>query len=120
MTAALNSAIYWAPRALGVVYVCFLSLFALDVFEAGQPLGAILVGLAMHLVPSALVLLVVIVAWKHELLGAMMLAGAGLYYAVEARDHPTWILVVAGPVFLLAALFVVSWWTAHGRRGLAR
>ena len=31
--------LYWAPRILSILFICFLSLFSLDVFEPGKGIG---------------------------------------------------------------------------------
>lgn len=53
-------------------------------------------------------LIVVLIGWRHECAGAALLCAAGIGYAIVARSHPSWILVIAGPAFALAALCVAS------------
>ena len=36
------------PRVLAIIYILFLALFALDVFEANKPINEIFVGLLIH------------------------------------------------------------------------
>jgi hypothetical protein len=94
MTLSLARVLYWAPRILGLLFVGFLGLFVLED--------------AWHFIPAAVMLLAVLVAWKYELTGALLFAAAGTWYSIVARAHPSWILVVAGPLFLLAALFAAG------------
>jgi hypothetical protein len=100
MTISLARLLYWAPRILGLLFVGFLALFILEDL--------------WHVIPAAIMLLVVLIAWKHEIAGAVLFAAAGLWYAVEVRAHPSWVLTIAGPLFLIAALFVVSHRRARG------
>lgn len=42
-------------------------------------------------------------------IGAVLFGGLGLFYAAIALGHPSWILVISGPLLLLALLFFISW-----------
>ena len=110
MPTPLKHTLLWTPRLLGLCYVAFLSAFSFDVFSEGLGLAGTVAALSMHLIPSAVMLLVVIIAWKHELAGVVLLVGAAGIYAFVTRQHPSWILVIAGPLVLLAILFALSWW----------
>lgn len=108
--------LYWAPRALSIAFIAFLSLFSLDVFESGQGLWSNLGKLLMHLIPSFVLVAALVLAWRWEWLGAALYAVAGVLYTtwawqrpVHPRDKLTWILMIAGPVFLIAALFLANW-----------
>ena len=109
MTALAARTLYWAPRALGILFACFISIFALDVFEETRGFGQTLLALAMHLIPTALVVLVLVLAWRWEWIGAVAFFALGVLYAVWARAHPQWILVIGGPMFLVGALFLAAW-----------
>jgi len=43
---------YWLPRILAMLFIGFLSLFALDVFIPGQPLFSMIGAFLIHLIPS--------------------------------------------------------------------
>jgi phosphoglycerol transferase MdoB-like AlkP superfamily enzyme len=71
----------------------------------------------MHLIPSAFVVATLVVAWRREWIGTILFAAAGLAYVGWTMQHPNlspaiklnWILIVAGPVFVIAALFLMNW-----------
>jgi len=100
---------FWAPRLLTVAYAIFLSLFALDVFNEKLSVGKMLLALLIHLTPVAIIMLVLAFAWRWEWVGTVFFAGLGIFYWVRAVRHPNWILLISGPLSLLAALFLVSW-----------
>ena len=57
-----------------------------------------------------IVLAVLVIAWRWEWIGAVGFAGLAMYYAKgNWRHHPDWVVVVAGPLVVLAALFLVNW-----------
>jgi integral membrane sensor domain MASE1 len=90
-------------------------VFALDVFSEGYGFLKTLFALMMHLIPTAIVLGVLALAWRWEWIGAVGFGSAGLLYAKMAWGHPSWILAISGPLFVLAALFLVSWLKRAGR-----
>lgn len=109
----MNRAFYWAPRVLSLLFIAFLSVFALDVFEEYEG-WALAVALFMHLLPSLVLLGVVAIAWKYELVGAIaFLIGALLYiwWTWWARRDDLWIgyTVICGPAIIVAILFFLNW-----------
>jgi len=109
--------LYWTPRALCMAYALFLAVFSLDVFSEGLGFGRTLLALAMHLIPSAIVVAILVIAWRWEWVGTVLLGGAGSYYTIQTMQNVrlpeavklNWIMVIAGPGFVIAALFLVNW-----------
>jgi len=110
MTALTKNLLLWTPRALSIAFAVFLSLFALDVFGEGLGFAKTLLALAMHLIPTAMVVAVLVLAWRWEWIGAVACAALGVAYMVRMPTHPDWWIVISGPLFLLAVLFGVGWW----------
>lgn len=106
--------LFWTPRALALLFALFLSLFALDAGGHGlRPLATLGV-VAVHLVPTAVVLAVLVVAWRWESLGAGIFIGLALGYLLLAgRVHWSAVVIISGSLAALGALFLV---TAHQRR----
>lgn len=99
----------WVARSVGILFVLFISLFALDVFGAGYSWAELAVGLFMHLLPSFALLAVLVLAWVRPLWGAaayLVLAVASLF-AFNTYREPTSFLLISAPVFVLSALFFV-------------
>lgn len=116
MTALGRRALFWTPRLLSILYIAFLSMFALDVFGEEHGFWRILLALAIHLIPSLLLLAVLILAWRWEWIGATLFSAAGLLYVLSLvpRQLPlslklTWILAIAVPAFVVAGLFLANW-----------
>ena len=72
--------IYWLPRALCIVAILFVSMFALDSFQPGLSIWEQLQDFAMHLIPSFILTIFLVIAWKRELIGGILflLIGLGL------------------------------------------
>jgi hypothetical protein len=97
----IDKFIYWTPRTLGIFFVLFLMLFSLDVFEPGLTVWQIAVGLFMHNIPALFLLIILIISWKREIVGGVVFILAGI---VLFRS-----LILAGPAFLIGALFLLNW-----------
>lgn len=109
-------ALLWTPRVLSIAYIVFLSLFALDVFTEQRGVGKIFLALIIHLLPSAVLVAALILAWRWEWVGAAVYGLAGSLYVgmvirlrIPAGTKVNWILTIAGPAFCVAALFLVDW-----------
>ena len=111
MNPSLRMWLLWTPRVLCILYAVFISLFALDAFSPNRRLAENLLALAMHLIPTAVVLIVLAVAWRWAWVGAVVYAGLGILYLVMFRGRFDWAAyaMIAGPLFLTGALFLISW-----------
>lgn len=103
--------LFWTPRVLGIAFALFISLFAMDVFEAHYPLPQLLVALGMHLIPTAFIVLALAVAWRWEWVGALLFLGLGVAYVLGTRSHFQWVAcaAIAGPALLMGLLFLLNW-----------
>lgn len=111
-----SSRVTWAARILGIGLAVFLGLFALDAFEPGTPPVQAALAFVIHLLPSAVVLVVVASAWRREWIGALAFTGLAIAYAVMVRFHADWVLGISGPLLVVGTLFFWSWRTHVTRR----
>ena len=98
--------LFWTPRVFGVLFCLFISLFALDVFGEAEGFGAVLVAFIIHLVPTYIVVIALVIAWKRELVGAIVFACLSIGFMFMSRGSG-W--VIAAPLMLLSVLFFVDW-----------
>jgi hypothetical protein len=101
--------IIWAPRIVGLGLAAFLSLFALDAFSDGRGLLSTIIAFVMGLVPALMVLSAVIAGWSHERFAAVFFMALAVFYAVLAREHFSWVVLISSPLALVAVLFFLSW-----------
>ena len=111
--------IYWAPRILSIIFILFLALFSLDVFEGNYGFWGTIAGLFMHNIPAIILLIVLIISWKHEIVGGMGFILAGiLYIAMILMNIITtgfewyyllWALQISGIAFFIGIMFLVGW-----------
>jgi len=94
-------------------------MFALDAFEPGLTIWQQIGAFAMHLIPSIILLILLLVAWKRELLGGIifLLIGLGLspviYTHNYSMNHSVWIsisiiLLITFPFVVVGVLFILS------------
>lgn len=103
--------VFWTPRILCVFFAVFLSLFALDVFDAGLGFWQTILSLLIHLLPVYMIIIVLLIAWRREWVGAILFTILAVFYLVWAwgRFHWSVYVVICGPLLLLGVLFLVNW-----------
>jgi hypothetical protein len=69
------------------------------------------VALLMHLIPTLAILIALAIAWRWEWVGGILFAALGIFYIISMWGRFPWsvYLVIAGPAFLIAGLFLVNW-----------
>ena len=76
--------IFWAPRVLCILFVIFLSMFALDVFSEGYGFGETILALLIHLVPTFIVIISLVIAWRWEWVGAILFIAVAFFFLVSS------------------------------------
>ena len=111
MNTILKKSLFWTPRVLCILFALFLSMFALDVFGEGKGVWETTLALLIHLVPVYIVGIVLAVAWRWEWVGAVGFIGLAVLYVVWAsgRFPLSVYIVIAGPMVLVALLFLLNW-----------
>ena len=94
----------------GILFILFLSMFALDIFDMQLGFWGTIVGLFMHLIPSILLTIAIIIAWKWEWVGAVSFIGWAIWYVTFWRDFD-WIayVLIAGLPALIGLFFLAGW-----------
>ena len=111
MNTTTKRLVFWTPRIVCLLFAAFISLFALDVFDEHRGFWNTLLALAMHLVPTAILLLILATAWRWEWVGALVFPALGLFYVIHFWGRFRWptFAIIAGPLFFLGGLFLVGW-----------
>lgn len=120
MDKKVSKFIYWTPRILGIFFILFLAMFSLDIFEGNYGFWGTILGLFMHNIPAIILLIVLIISWKRELVGAIVFTLAGLLYitsliilGLQSEQFEwymiSWSLIIAGPAFFVGILFFINW-----------
>ena len=110
MNPTVKKLVYRTPRILMLLFSAFISIFAMDVFDE-RPFGKMILALAMHLIPTALILVALLLAWRWEWVGGVLFTLFGILYLIIAwGKFPLSVyFAIAGPCFLAGILFLLSW-----------
>lgn len=106
MNISTKRILFFAPRVLCILFTLFLSVFALDVFSEDYSFREAILALLRHLVPTYLVVIVLVIAWRWERVGAILFAALALFFLI-ASGGSSWI--ISGPLFLVGVLFLLNW-----------
>lgn len=110
MNTLLKKTLYWAPRIAGILFILFISLFALDIFDMQLGFWGTIVGLFMHLIPSILLAIAIVIAWRQEWFGALLFIGWAIWYVASTRGFPWSVYaLIAGIPLLIGLLFLTGW-----------
>ena len=110
MKRPVKKILFWSPRVSGILIAVFISLFALDVLGEGYSIVETIVALAMHLIPTFVILIVLGIAWRWEWIGGFLFVTLGVLYITlfwEPSNLPAY-LVISGPLFLTGILFLLD------------
>lgn len=105
----IKSTLYWIPRILGLIFALFISLFSLDVFSIPRPLSEQLVALLIHLIPTAVILVVLLIANRFGLFGGLLFLLIGAAYIYQTWGYGWGISLTFGGVpILIGILFILD------------
>ena len=114
-----NQTLFWIPRILCILAILFISMFSLDAFDphytVWQQIGAFLI----HLIPSYILIILLVIAWKWELVGGIIfvliavLFSPFIYIHNFRMNHSVWmslsiILMITVPFIIVGGLFILS------------
>ena len=111
--------VYWTPRILSILFLIFLALMSLDIFDMKLGFWGTIIGLFMHNIPVFILTILLIISWKHEIVGgiAFILARI-LYIAILLMNsvktgfkvyYLAWAVQISGIAFFIGIMFLVGW-----------
>lgn len=108
MRSNLQKITHWLPRILAIFGVLFLGIFAMDVFVEYETLSDIAVALTMHLIPSFVLVVATIIAWRWRVIGGVIFVALGLF-SILFFNTPQYLasfLIVTVPPLVVGFLFL--------------
>ncbi len=91
---------YWIIRIYLIIFILFISLFALDVFSQPNWLLALLI----HLIPSFVLIMLAIFSWRNSFLGGILFS----LIAVFSLFFFSFTLIISLPLFVISILFFIE------------
>ena len=115
MTSTSGRLLLWTPRIVGILVSLFIGMFALEAFNEGQLLFQALPDFLIHLIPASVLLAIVGASFRWPWIGAVAFIGLAVVYAATmAQGRLDWMLTISGPLLMVGALFLWSWFQ-HGK-----
>ena len=115
----INKFVYWAPRILSIMFILFLAVFSLDVFDSQSGFWGTVAGLLMHNIPVFILAILLWISWKREIVGGAAFLLAGLLYLAGILINVikygfewyyfAWAIQISGIAFFIGAMFLVCW-----------
>jgi hypothetical protein len=101
----------WSPRIIMILAILFMMMFSFDVFEGESTFGEKMVGFLMHNIPVLILTAILILAWKLELWGGLLIIIASLALMIWFHSFTTnkGSLIVMTPFLLAGILFIFSY-----------
>ena len=115
-----HKVIYWLPRIICILAILFASMFALDSFGPGRTIWQQLVAFFMHMIPSCVLIVILLVSWRWEMIGGIIFLVIGLgmsplvFMLNHNRNHFSVgnslliVLAITFPFVVVGILFIVS------------
>lgn len=111
--------LHWTPRIICILAILFISLFALDAFNPDLTIWQQIGDFLMHLIPSFVLLIILIIAWKWEFWGGIIFAliGLGLSPFIFMHNYKmnqsvwnslTIVIIINIPFIVVGLLFIIS------------
>lgn len=92
---------------------------SLDIFDMKLGFFGTILGLFMHNIPVLILLIILLISWKHEIVGGIAFFLAGVLYLVRLlitalnssfeKYMISWAIQIAGLAFFIGYLFFVNW-----------
>ena len=114
--------LHWTPRIICILSILFISMFAADAFESGDTIWQQLANLFLHLIPTFILTVLLIIAWKWENLGGLLFMLAGItsspfiFMLNHNRNHFSIgqcigiIAMINLPFVIVGILFIISYY----------
>ena len=107
-----------SARILAILYIAFISLFALDAFNGGFSWPGTVIALFIHLIPTFILISCLAVAWKRGVIGGSLFLAVGIFFTLWFRTYQRLdvFLLISFPLLLIGALFIISGRPTRGLR----
>lgn len=100
--------LYWFPRILAILAILFMLIFSLDSFGGESPAGKQLLGFLVHNIPVFGLIIVLIFAWKYEVIGGVLFVllffALGIFFKSFSGNAGSLIIILP---FLLAGIMFI-------------
>lgn len=99
----------WIPRILMIVFIVFFSMFSLDAFGGDAPFLDQLAGFLIHMLPSFVMILFLILSWNHPVTAGyiFIILGVVFTFFFETYERLPNLLTISLTPVITGLLFLV-------------
>ena len=106
----MKKTLFWTPRILTILFILFISMFALDSFGGDKTVFAQIGDFLIHLIPGFVLIVLLYFSWRHEIVGAVAFLLLAIAYIIMAwgKFPISTYFIISGPMFLISILFLTN------------
>ncbi|MCK9618459.1 MAG: hypothetical protein M0R21_11580 [Lentimicrobiaceae bacterium] len=99
----------WIPASLTIMYILFISLFALDSFNTKETVTEQMASAVVHLIPPVILLVLLVFTWRFPVAGGVFFFFLGIFsvFFFNTYKAPLNFLAISLPIFLSGLLFIL-------------
>ncbi len=115
--------IFWTPRIVSIIFILFLAMFSLDVFDPANDYTLLetLIAFLIHNIPVFILALALGISWPEKrgwIAGSTFILGGCFYLYFIFRNiistgfewyYLAWAVQIAAPAFFIGILFFIGW-----------
>ena len=107
----MKNTFIWSARIIALLFIAFISLFAFDSFSGEESFVAEIGHFLMHLVPTFVLVVCLVIAWKNPPLGGFLFIGVAILFTIyfgTFKQLETFFMISVPPI-IAGILFLLSW-----------
>ncbi len=118
----MKQILFWIPRGFMVIYILFISLFALDAFESQYTIWEKAIGFMIHISPSVLLAVILVFSWKKPAVGAVGFLVMSIFFTILVHGPSAGIgfYILVTPALIGSLLFLLEHRRSHRHTGRPR
>jgi hypothetical protein len=101
--------LYWFPRVLVILVIMIMVLFSFDSFGGSSSPGNKLPGFLIHNIPAFVLIILLVIAWKYEIIGGALLiltfVALGIFFKSFPGNPAS--LIIISPILIAGGLFIL-------------
>lgn len=104
-----DSKFIWLPRILAIIFIIFISLFALEAFSGGATFPNAIMPFLGQLIPSFILIIILILSWRRSAVSGwiFILAGVAFMFYFNSYRFLTSFLIISLPPIIIGVLFLL-------------
>jgi len=109
-----NRYLTWVLRIMLILIILFWTMFSFDVFDENLSFWDTVAALFMHNIPVFVMIIILIIAWKWENIGGILLMlgiiGISIFFFSRSGQFMYGTFIMVGIPFLIGGLFIINYY----------